>query len=382
MKLAFVADVHIGNHQYAGGAVVAGVNRRCASILGALETAYKIAAGHDVAALVVLGDLFDTVRPNPQTITKIKDLLESAQMNTVLLMGNHDRNSSIPGDHALGPLRYCEEMGPQVSIEGTPTVRDFGAHFVLMLPFNDAPVTEWFEAAIEKSFDLYKNQGRTIELLAVCVHFGLYDEALAQTTPWVRESKDAADVAWVAAALKKHGIRHLFAGNWHSYQSWSIDGVRLTQVGALVPTGFDNPGLTGYGGLVIFDTRTETYEHKKVPGPRFVKVASIDEWEDLCFDVETHPGVFPEVHVSWTCQPGEGAAALDILTAAIWLRSYRVLPDPHAASVFLTQTASVARRAQTVAELTEQLMQRYNLPDNCRRDVVQGHVLRLLGGAR
>ena len=384
MKLAFVADVHIGNHQYSGGALTAGVNERCESTLRVFSSALSRAHSMGCEQLIVLGDLFDSVRPNPQTLTRVRALLEAANFNTTLLIGNHDRNSSVAGDHALGPLgRTDRERGPEISVIETPYIADYGRAYCVNLPFLDTPVTEWFEPLIEKLVTFAGTGKSPLPILAAFVHFGLYDATLAAKTPWVRAAKDAADVAWVAAILKKYGIKHLFAGNWHTFQRWEIDGVHLTQVGALVPTGFDNSGGLGYGGLVVFDTLSEQYTFVELPGPRFFKIRSLAEWGDLCLDISLSSESLPEVHISWTCQPDEMSTALAALRTAHvpWLKSYRVLPDAKAASSFLRHTANIARQSDTVAELTAKFMSDYCLPEDCRRVVVQAHVLRFLGGS-
>ena len=47
------------------------------------------------------------------------------------------------------------------------------------------------------------------------------------------------------------------------------------QVGALAPTGFDDPGPVGYGGLVTWDPDTQALETYQLPGPRFLAVTSV-----------------------------------------------------------------------------------------------------------
>lgn len=41
------------------------------------------------------------------------------------------------------------------------------------------------------------------------------------------------------------------------------------QGGALVPTGFDNKGLRGYGTLAIIDSVDQSLHWRELPGPRF-----------------------------------------------------------------------------------------------------------------
>jgi hypothetical protein len=57
----------------------------------------------------------------------------------------------------------------------------------------------------------------------------------------------------------------------------ALRGPLILQVGALVPTGFDNPGLKGYGSYVVYDMATNEITIHELPGPRFLKVRSEKE---------------------------------------------------------------------------------------------------------
>src|SRR5882724_6254079 len=103
MRIAFVADPHIANFPAHGGPAIAGINRRCQLTLDTLELAAAKANALDCECFVVLGDLYDTTRPLPQIETAVRKRLSKFDGFVLLLMGNHDRNSGLAGDHALGP---------------------------------------------------------------------------------------------------------------------------------------------------------------------------------------------------------------------------------------------------------------------------------------
>lgn len=100
--ISFIADTHIANHRRFAGESRACINVRCHTTLNSLEQAVESARG----TLVVLGDIFDTVRPEPQVIAAVQLALWETH-TTFLLLGNHDMVSTQPGDHALGPLAHA-----------------------------------------------------------------------------------------------------------------------------------------------------------------------------------------------------------------------------------------------------------------------------------
>jgi hypothetical protein len=89
-------------------------------------------------------------------------------------------------------------------------------------------------------------------------------------------------VADVAEALQCEAV---FAGNWHSPVRWDIRGIQIRQIGALVPTGFDNPsdfspqGVRKYGAVVIWEPgRGICSDEGCIPGPRFVTLSLKEAW--------------------------------------------------------------------------------------------------------
>ena len=108
MRVAFVADVHVGNPQRFGGDIKAGINKRCQMVLDSLAKAVVIAAANKSEYFVICGDLIDYVKIEPQIIAAIQLILRDAKrlgMQAVLLKGNHENVSQALGDHALGPLK-------------------------------------------------------------------------------------------------------------------------------------------------------------------------------------------------------------------------------------------------------------------------------------
>lgn len=243
---AYVADVHLHNHSFGGGPVVAGLNRRASAIVGALEEAATFDSKH----LFVAGDLFDTASPSPALIAAAARAISRWERAT-LVVGNHDR--SRPGEHALLPL--AELPNVQV-IADVPTVVD--GH--LCIPFHGS------SRAVDY-LDALQAQRVDEPVHTLVLHLGVQDES----TPWfLRTSADAAPVRRIAEVARHLGARLVVAGNWHNHALWRFNDLDVTvvQVGALVPTGWDNPGWDY--GRVLLASAGRALRFQRVKGPRFV----------------------------------------------------------------------------------------------------------------
>lgn len=258
-KLAFIADVHVGNPSTFGGPVVCGVNTRGNQVLAALKAAVEAADGCD--ALVVCGDLFDISNPSPQLIADVQQILESAP-RSLLLMGNHDMVSDTPGDHALGPLNpvsnvYIAEIAGNFPVEDS---------VILAVPFQVGAAHEWFADTVA---DLITNGRAAKKKRVLAFHLGIIDK---DTPAFLREAHDAIPLEVVQEVMERHGISYAYCGNWHTPKRWG----KIVQCGALAPTGWDNPGWD-YGQVHILDTVTGHMSVTHIPGPRFLSVTTLDE---------------------------------------------------------------------------------------------------------
>ncbi len=245
MRIAIVADVHIGNHRLFGGKTDAGVNARCGFTLAGLSRAYEIATEEACGTMVIAGDLYDTEAPNPQTIWRVSSIIGdyADRMETIIIKGNHDSNSDTPGDHALGPL------SPVATIIEVPT----SYAGITFLPF--APnATSWVAEAVAAN-----------PAPLVISHFGISNPSTAE---YLLASSVQVDTLRSIAA--EHGVKLWLSGDWHSHAVYSNSVFTAVQIGALVPTGFNNPGVAEYGSVLIVDTTTMQWTRRIVAGPRFV----------------------------------------------------------------------------------------------------------------
>lgn len=256
MTLSVIADVHLANHARFGGLVRRGVNQRAQHILDVLDAAVLAAPPGD---LFVLGDLFDVAKPEPSLIAAAQAVFSQRSDLTVrLLVGNHDQTSESPGNHAMAPL------SPVAEVYEVPTYLhpDKGRPAVLVVPFA-APMAPALDEAVLTHAHLLKE--RPWVLLG---HWGI---AADDSPVYLREGRDVVALSRLQEiAVEFPTLLGVAAGNWHT--RW-MGGIRppgfgpVLQVGALVPTGWDNPGPTGYGTLARWD---QGWVSRELPGPRFV----------------------------------------------------------------------------------------------------------------
>jgi hypothetical protein len=344
--IAFVADVHLANHRLHGGPMQAGLNRRCLETLSVLERAKVRALDEGCTTLVVLGDLFDSSRPEPQVIAAAQAAL--ADIDCYVLMGNHDMVSTADGDHALGPL----DGHQRITVIAKPGVVQVGEVDLLMVPFKPGEAAKWApESWAEAARGV--RPGRRSHV--VCLHLGLIDE---KTPPWLRASPDALPVEAVDDLCGAHGGTHVVAGNWHSRKRWGD----VMQVGTLVPTGWDNPGVDGYGTLAIFDKGK--LRHVELPGPRFVKLKVGEALPSakrgqLYLRVVALPEQFEETRAHVASLVNQG-----VLTAG------EVVPDEVEVEVATRAAARAAASRETLDESLVAYVDEMPLVDGVSRDAV------------
>lgn len=258
MTIAFIADCHIGNHQKcAGETSFLGMNSRCMLTIKALEDAYIKAKSLEVRHIVICGDLFDNPRPTPQMVEAVQRIVDT--IPTTILIGNHDRVSDSEKHYAEAPL------WPVADIVDKPVVKRINDIPIMCIPFRRNSASKWLPTVVA---DLAKSVSGTA---ALAVHLGIRDENSAS---FLQEADDAIDVGVLRKLMRHFGISNVFAGNWHDHKVWSLKDVgTVVQCGALAPTGWNNPGLTGYGRLVLFNG--SSIAAHEIAGPRFIDSETI-----------------------------------------------------------------------------------------------------------
>lgn len=377
--IAFVADVHLGNHRLFGGRTTGGVNDRAHAIADVLGEAARIAARHK-APLVVLGDLYDVANPTPQIVTEASRALHDATaggLTPILLMGNHDQVSSQDGDHALGPHEgECLVVeNPRVihgdAMEGT----ELG-----LIPFRPGRAEDWLRSAVDGLS--WSNKRGCPRVL--CIHLGIRDD---DTPAWLSSAHDSVPITLLDEIAAEHKLAAIVAGNWHGRKLWrrTFNGwsYKAMQVGALVPTGFDNPGADGYGTLALFDPRDVSLRHEEIPGPRFQTLTGLPDVRT--FDSERRLKTRAN-REKWFVRarvlPSDEEAARFVLSLALGdnvLAGYEVETDTTAATVEARTAATVARSAATLAEALAGYVNEMPLDDGIDRAAVLSRARSYLG---
>lgn len=267
MRIAAVADVHVGNHGRFGGPVRRSMNDRCWRVLDTLSYAYGIARREACDTLVVAGDLIHYDRPEAPLLAEIDGIarVNGAGIRSIFMLGNHEQISTVDGDNALAPLgsahRVIESPTYHVAPDGAET---------FFVPFRPGAAADWIAAGVAALEEQARGSsgGRGRILFA---HVGVSDE---ETAPWLRGARDAISIDALREAVRPLNLDGVIVGNWHDRRLWrGGDGDPwVLQVGALCPTGWNNPGLA-YGGVAVWDSsRPAGVRRFEVPGPRFLSL--------------------------------------------------------------------------------------------------------------
>lgn len=378
MKIAAVSDPHIWNHKKFGGPLVAGVNRRCSQAATALRLAAEKAKLVGAEVLVICGDLFDGVRPEPQVISEVMQALWTGPEHTVVVKGNHDSVSDQSGDNALGPLRAMVDQGVEVlDVPGKCSMAP-----VVVVPYRSGPASEW----LEKDLDLACTGTEGKKLLVL--HQGIRDK---DTPEFLRGAPDAVDANLLAELMQARKIRAAFAGHWHYPRHWNynyleVDGllaenmgrVDIFQVGTLCPVGLrdETTCKDDYGRMVVWDTGSETYEEFCVPGPRFVRMGLADTAKVGLITrlVADHCQVYVTVE---TDDQVAGSCMLDGLRK-VGVVDGEVSLDTCESEAAARSAAQAVRGADTLREAISAYVAEMPLPDGVGRGEVLSRVMSYL----
>ena len=337
MNLTVIFDPHFWPHKRHGGPLVKGINRRAALCLETGRRAVREANKHGVP-LVVAGDLVDSAGPvSPTFAFALREMLGRSHKPVTLMLGNHDMTAE--GDHALGiytqrddwtTVQVCEDIGfsqtgGYISDHGYGFNDDF-----CMVPFHR---------------DITDPRVRDVPL--VIGHFGVYDDSFPA---WCKKAKGAWHVDSLFAFMRERNIKAVCLGDWHGRQVWQTlqpdlqtfkmpyEGETLVirgehcimQGGALCPTGFDNPGLRGYGTLAIWDTDEHRLSWQELPGPRFCVVRSDEEEQAIVEEARRlkHSLFLRRYYEGERPEAPSGLEAYEALPAVVERVAVACLPDP------------------------------------------------------
>lgn len=244
-RVAFLADLHIGNFAAHGGKSEGGLNLRGRLTVETFRRALDISRAAAVDAVVLCGDVFHVNRPHPAVVAATQRAIKEAGVQVIILPGNHDMEDATAADGNTA----CEPLHPLARVVRVPTTLNVGKR-IRLVPFS----------ATRRMRDVVLEELQTEGWDALATHIGMVDDS---SPGWAQEAKDTIHVRDVTAHLND---RWFFVGNYHRF--WQVG--HAVQVGVLNPTGHGDGGEfeSGVGSLVIWDGTG--IERLEVPGPRFL----------------------------------------------------------------------------------------------------------------
>jgi hypothetical protein len=282
-------DLHNWNHKRHGGPRKNGVNRRGELCLGTTRRLVDFANEHD-AHLVVAGDLVDDPGPvHPQFAARLRNELARCCGGVSLVLGNHDMTAD--GDHSLDIYTTPREFPGVQVCDQTSWLCDQSFY-----PRPIEPHCGLKDNAIFVPFHRDIRSERVCDVPLLIGHFGVFDDSFP---PWAQRSKGAWHVDRLFEFMKERNVRVCMLGDWHARRIWrthnkqigdcgstpsstsTMNNLVLMQGGALTPTGWDNPGLHGYGTAALWNG--ERLSWQELSGPRFC-VARSDAEEKSVVD--------------------------------------------------------------------------------------------------
>lgn len=288
----FAADLHIGNHLQFAHEFMPGVNSRCAETVKAYSEFSKYAVKWDYK-LVTVGDLYDSDKPTP-SIYKYVDKNTSVISRPIMIKGNHESTSSFSEHHSLGVMPPGDVVDSRVRVFSLTTV-DLWA-----IPFQTGPAKKWLPEQLKKLKDNVNEDKTTV----MAIHLGIQDDS---TPKHMQNHNDSITVGQLKKLAAEYKIDKVIAGNWHEHMEWYVKlpkvnrHLHIVQLGALTPTGFNNPGLHNYGGMYFINT-TGDCGWVELPNIRFVKVngvknipKALGHYSENCYvQVTVHPTHYNE----------------------------------------------------------------------------------------
>ena len=218
LRTLFVADAHLANHRFQGGAASSGLNQRAQLVLQAIGASVDLACAHNCSWWASLGDLTDGTRPEPQLLAAVQAAVLRDGLEVVFEKGNHEMVSDQPGDHSLGPLAALINgtvVDDAPLVLGKPGVIDF-----IYVPFRPGPAKAWLPDALLQLQGGGPGVGQnppSAPARVLALHLGIMDD---KTPAFIRNAPDAVEVQQLVDLCGAHGIGMVVAGNWHRRALW------------------------------------------------------------------------------------------------------------------------------------------------------------------
>jgi hypothetical protein len=377
MNLVFITDPHLGNHRKFGGVIRNGLNDRAQAVSRALKDACDMSVGAD--ALIVCGDLFDTDKPSPALVSAASRAFEHSKTQAHVLVGNHER-TSYGSNHTEPMARWWHGEHALLSsdVHAIAVIDGICNDMVLAVP----ALQKSDQSFVSRISDHLQNQediaGRAA-LEVLCVHAGVMDDS----TPAFLRSTSAMELNELFELMEEHDIKLTVCGDWHEFKEYERNGRHVVQLGALVPTGFDNLGIEPYGRVLGYqtDTRKITYGH--IAGPRFLKAVYEENELDAAWVAHVMRGQKAQydLYVKVTVLPENVRHARSDLDSMIKdgaIKGYEIAINKEVARIQAKAAATRARSASSFEDALEAYLRVSPLPQGATRAGVTAKISALL----
>lgn len=218
-----LADLHLG-------ASLAYLGERAAERSRDLEDAFAralaLATARNVHAIVIAGDLFDSFRPQPDLVVRVKSLLENAAnegIPIILIPGTHD-------SHRYSRSVYRSEKFPGVDIlldNGATICKRLDGHDVYFYGFSGGP------EAVDQSGAFRRNDREG------GIHVALVHGPVTEAEHWSTSSRD---FPLRPRDLEKSGFGYVALGHHHNFKEFRRGSVTAVYPGTLEGLKFGENG--------------------------------------------------------------------------------------------------------------------------------------------
>jgi len=360
MHYAVCSDAHLGNMRRFGGKLESGLNTRCREGLATLRRTVDVAKANDCKALFVVGDLFDSDDVSGQVIAAAQQVLYESGLQVHIIVGNHDISTPAKGDHACAPLAFSQGL----HTHDKPNIVAVDKTNLLLVPYVRDTQRRLLPAMAE-----------TIARAECKPSVALFHAGIVwgNTPDYLRESDDGLSAQTLYEFFSAHDILLGLAGHWHTVAS--KQSARLQQIGALVPTGFGNPGVDGYGALLVCEGG-RIVARCEIPGPRFFSLSptvSIGGLQRGLAQAGAFGKAVARCYVSWEVEVEMLVAAREEMTALMAACSTvegEVLPCTARQQVAAQAAATAASNTNTLDEALYEYVGKLDLPGEVSPDDV------------
>jgi DNA repair exonuclease SbcCD nuclease subunit len=211
------ADLHLGYRQY-------GYALREGDFYKAAQQVFEKAVQHDVDAILLAGDTFDSTKPSATAVWVMQEFVSFVRGRGIRVLGidgNHDASDS-------NWLRIC----------GIEPLNDVVAVVKSRKAINDEPAIELRIGGINNTRPTQFYQQVTNYQANGPVHILAVHQALAELTDFPVQDYTALQMA---SALKPLGVKYVALGDIHVYRETVIGGVRFAYPGSTEVNAVDEP---------------------------------------------------------------------------------------------------------------------------------------------